>query len=99
MSAHIELVIGAVLYYMKFNSYNETPEVGYTRLASFFKFEHISMMILAVILLTMGSVLSKKAKNENAKHKRIAIFFFIALIIILAAIPWPFREALGRQWM
>ena len=99
MSAHIELVLGAILYFMRFKTYAKTPDGSYTDMVRFFKFEHISMMILAVILLTMGSVLSKKAKDENAKHKRIALFFGIALIIILAAIPWPFREALGRQWL
>lgn len=99
ISAHINLVIGIVIYAMKVKSYIKTPDGSYTDFVRFFKFEHISMMILAVVLLTIGSASSKRAKDEVAKHKRIAIFFLLALIIILAAIPWPFREALGKQWL
>lgn len=99
MSVHIELLIGLVLYIMKVKDYVKTPDGHYTDLARFFKFEHISMMILAAILITIGSVTAKKAKTEAGKHKKIAIFFFIGLIIILASIPWPFREALGKGWL
>lgn len=99
MSVHIELLIGVVLYIIKVGDYVKTPDGHYSDLARFFKFEHISMMILAAILITIGSVSSKKTKTDVAKHKRIAIFFFIGLVIIIASIPWPFREALGKQWL
>lgn len=100
ISAHLNLVIGVILYAMKVKSYVKTPDGDYTDFVRFFKFEHISMMILAAVLLTIGSATSKRAKNEVAKHKRIAIFFFLALIIILAAIPWPFRDAFAsKQWL
>lgn len=99
MSVHIELLIGVVLYIMKVGDYVKTPDGHYSDLVRFFKFEHISMMVLAAILITIGSVTSKKAKTDTGRHKRIAIYFFIGLVIILAAIPWPFREALGKQWL
>jgi len=57
--------------------------------------EHISMMILAIVLITVGYSKSKKAKDDKSKHKTIALFYSIALIIVLAAIftmkdrnPW-----------
>ena len=29
----------------------------------------------------------------------VAAFFGLALILILALTPWPFREALGKGWI
>ena len=35
----------------------------------------------------------------NTSNKQIMVFYTIGLILILASIPWPFREALGGKWM
>jgi len=53
-------------------------------------------MIIAWILVHVGSVSVKRAITPAAKHKRSLLFFGIAILIILAAIPWPFREAIAR---
>jgi hypothetical protein len=55
------------------------------------------MMLVAVVLITIGRSSSKKAVDAVKKHKRIALFFLIGLIIILAAIPWPFSRV-PRPW-
>jgi stress-induced morphogen len=36
--------------------------------------------------------------SDLAKHKKMFWFNCIALIIMLASIPWPFRAAIGRAW-
>jgi hypothetical protein len=61
--------------------------------ARFWLVEHISVMILAVVLAHIGRSRAKKAETDSAKHKQIAIFFTIALIAIFAATPW-FRPLL-----
>ena len=41
---------------------------------------------------------NKKKFNSisNLKnHKKILLFYTLALVIIFLSIPWPFREALG----
>ena len=43
-------------------------------------------MILAVILITVGNARSKKVIESAAKHKSIAIFFGVALLLIIVAI-------------
>ena len=48
------------------------------------------MMILAIALVTMGRMLSKRARTEPGKQLRIAIFYLLGLIIMLMMIPWPF---------
>jgi Kef-type K+ transport system membrane component KefB len=52
----------------------------------YYKVEHLSMMIIAIIIITIGNSRSKKLTNAVAKHKTIAIFFGIALLIILGSI-------------
>ena len=64
----------------------------------FFVMEHGFMMILAWILVHVGRVAVKKAGTDAAKHKRMLIYFGLALLLILVSIPWPFRQAgIGRE--
>lgn len=63
----------------------------------FWSVEHISMMLIAIILITIGSVRAKRVLTDEAKHKQVAVFFLIALAIIFIAIPWPWKE-IARGW-
>lgn len=93
IAAHLQAVIGLGLYFMsvKVEFSSNTMSNGVFR---FFTVEHTLMMLIAIILITLGY---GHAKKGNAK--RVFTFYLIALLIILAAIPWPFREALGAGWM
>ena len=64
----------------------------------FYGVEHITMMIIAVVLITIGKGVAKKSIPDPVKHKKTFWFFLVALIIILVSIPWPFRAGLGRPW-
>src|SRR5581483_10174135 len=89
ISAHIQLLVGIALYFISpkvmFNSAMMTNDV-----ARFFTMEHSVMMLIAIALITIGRVSSRKAAIDAAKFKKAFWFFFIALLVILAAIPWPF---------
>ncbi len=61
----------------------------------FFIVEHALIMIVAWILIRVGSVKVKKAPMA-AKHKKMLLFFGLALLLILASIPWPFRTEVAR---
>ena len=65
----------------------------------FYGMEHVLMMTIAMILITMGYSKSKKKDTDVAKYKVVAVFYTIAFVLILASIPWPFRAALGGSWM
>jgi len=54
----------------------------------FYAVEHISMMVIAVVLVHIGRAKSKRAKTDRKKFMIATIFFLIALVLILAAIPW-----------
>jgi hypothetical protein len=54
----------------------------------FYAVEHLSMMLIAVVLVHIGRAKSKKAKVDRNKFKTASIFFLIALVLMVAAIPW-----------
>lgn len=100
ISCDIQLLIGLILY---FNNawFDRLKDLGNNMkdpANRFFTMEHMSMMIIAWILVHIGRVSVKKAATHRTKHKRMLIFFGLAIIIILAAIPWPFREAVSRPY-
>lgn len=97
---HIQVLLGIVLYFWK-DWHKMWPNMGDIMGDTFIRFfvvEHLIGMLIAVILITIGRSRSKKFINDTRKHKTVAIFFGIGLLIILLSIPWPFREALGRAW-
>jgi hypothetical protein len=55
----------------------------------FYVVEHSLGMIIAITLAHIGRVRSKKAKTDDAKFKGAAIFYVLALVIMLGVIPWP----------
>jgi uncharacterized membrane protein YozB (DUF420 family) len=54
----------------------------------FFAIEHVAFMVLAVIFVHLGSIFSKKAADAVGKHRRAAIWYTLAMITVLAGIPW-----------
>ncbi len=82
ISAHIQLLFGLVLYFLSPMTKGPTSEALYR----YWKMEHIAIMIVAIVLITVGNAKSKKITDSAAKHKTIAIFFGIALILIIGSI-------------
>jgi membrane protein DedA with SNARE-associated domain len=66
--------------------------------ARFFGMEHIALMIIALVIVTIGRKKAEKITAPIQKHSKIATWYLIGLILILASIPWPFRAALGGKW-
>ena len=65
----------------------------------FYAVEHNLGMLIAIILIHIGKAQGKKSIPDRTKHRRMAIFYGIALLIILLSVPWPFRVAgEGRGW-
>ena len=61
----------------------------------FFWLEHPLFMIIAIALI---SIARKKAKVLN--YTTTFWLLLVALLMILVAVPWPFREIVGegRHW-
>ena len=82
---HMQLLVGLILYFVspfvKFGS--TTMSDKGTR---YWTVEHIFAMLIAVVLITLARTTSKRMADDAAKHKRMAIFNFVALVVIVAMI-------------
>ena len=65
--------------------------------ARFWAVEHITMMVVAVVLAHLGRILARKAKNPASKRTRLLICFGLATILLIAGTPWPGMTA-GRPF-
>src|SRR6188768_3272893 len=90
IATHLQFLLGLLLYFVspfvQFNS--STMKDAASR---YWTVEHVSMMIIAVVLITVARSTAKKMAADESKHKRLFIFNSIALIIILAAITMSGR--------
>lgn len=99
ISCDLQFLIGIILYFTEGWSANWTnghlSETMHNSAARFFTLEHVVMMLIALIIVHIGRVVVKKAATDLEKHKKTLIYFGVAILLILLAIPWPFRHALG----
>jgi membrane protein DedA with SNARE-associated domain len=97
ISVHIQILVGLVLYFI-------SPNVRFGSgvmkdpTARYWTVEHISMMIIAMILITIGHSKSKKAITPKSKHKAIAVFYSLAFVIIVVAIALMTKDSPGRTF-
>jgi len=91
ISTHIQFLLGLTLYIVspvvQFSGESmKHPETRYWLV------EHISGMLLAVVLITVARSTSKKMADSQAKHRRLLILNLIALAIIIAVISLSGRN-------
>jgi hypothetical protein len=55
----------------------------------FWAVEHLFGMLVAMVLAHVGRARVRRVSSDSRKHKVAAIFFTLALLTILASIPWP----------
>jgi len=96
ISVHTQLLIGFVLYFVSpFVTFgSNTMKDATTR---YWTVEHLTGMLIAIIFVTVGHARSKRGAASAAKHKSIAIFYTLALIIITVVIILSKRALLGMS--
>ncbi len=97
MSAHASLLIGLYQYIVGPLGIKKIQTLGMgatmkDAVSRFWAVEHIFSMLLAIVLITIGHVKYKKTLKASPTR----ILYVIALILILLAMPWPFREGIKR---
>jgi hypothetical protein len=90
----LQLLFGLLLYFV----YSEwalkaiiSKGMAYVMGQSEFRFyaiEHAFYMVLGFVFAHLGSSLPKKVDDPQAKFKRASIWFGLAILLILAGIPW-----------
>ena len=97
----IQLLLGLLLYVVlspitktAFQDMSAAMAIAELR---FFVMEHALFMVLAVVFAHLGSALSKRADGSRTKFQRAAIFFGLALFLVLIGIPWgrPLLPGMG----
>jgi hypothetical protein len=64
--------------------------------ARFWAVEHITLMIVAVVLGHLGRVLGRKAATPAARRTRQIICFGLSTLLMILGTPWPGMRA-GRD--
>lgn len=99
ISAHLMLIIG--VYQVFFGRYGISKglpagiELMKDKFHRFFWVEHPLMMIIAIVLITVA-----RGNAKRLNYRGTVWLLLVALLLILAAVPWPFREIVGqdRTW-
>ena len=94
ISCDIQLLLGLYLYITRgwgSQLANGGAAIMKNKGLRFWTVEHGPVMILAIIFVHLGYSAIKRGAGRNW-----AIWTLLAMIIILATTPWPFREVVGR---
>lgn len=95
----LQLLIGLVLYFglspITRAAFQDFGAAMGSPILRFWAVEHILGMVIAVALAHVGRVRVRKTTDLMRRHKLAAIFFGLALVAMVATIPWPGMPA-GR---
>ena len=99
--AQVQLVLGLCLYFIN-------PIIDYflhhysvavhQRQIRFFGMEHSLMMFIAIIVITITSMVARRRKADKQKFSTIALGYTLGLLIILTSVPWPFSPMVSRPY-
>lgn len=96
ISAHTQLIIGLILYFI-------SPLVQFSgatmkdATSRYWTVEHISMMIIAIALITIGYARSKRVLSPEKKHFNVFMFYFLAIIIVIITLVLSGRGVLNMS--
>lgn len=87
---HLQLLIGLLLYFV----YSQWTQPAFADMGAamknpwqrYFAVEHISVMLLAVVMVQLGRTFSKKKTDDTQKHRLLAIYNTIALLLIVLSL-------------
>lgn len=92
IASHIQLILGLALYFLSpyFKMFAEVGmgEVMRNPVLRLYNVEHPLVMLIAIALVTIGYSKHKKKLTSKPKFKMLAIFYTIALVLVLSRIPW-----------
>jgi heme A synthase len=93
MALDTQMLLGLILYFAlspfttqamhDFGAAMKTPQLR------FWAVEHVTTMMVAVILAHVGRVLARKAKTPASKRTRMLVCFGLSTLLMLAGTPGP----------
>ena len=97
----LQLLLGLILYIVlspttrtAFSDFGAAMRIADVR---FFALEHFLYMIVAVVLVHIGTAMARKATQAVDKHRRAALWFTLAGLALVLGMPWfrPLLPGLG----
>jgi len=89
----IQFLLGVLLYFVfspftqpAFDDFAAAMRASDSR---FWAVEHVAGVLVGITLAHIGRGRARKAVGDARRHRTAAIFYGLALLAILAAIPWP----------
>jgi hypothetical protein len=98
---HITFLLGIYQWFAGAYGYHNISNIGMSAVMQnhayrFFAIEHTVGMLIAIALITIARGVFRKNITDTKKHKRCIILYLFALLVILASIPWPGMNEIGR---
>jgi hypothetical protein len=99
ISLDVQVLIGLILYVFlspyTMSAWSNMPDAMRDSVARYWAVEHLAGMLVATALAHVGRARARKLSDPSRQHLQAAIFFGLALVVMLASIPWPGMAA-GR---
>ena len=100
ISVDVQMLVGLVLYGLlspiTWTAFADMGAAMRDATLRFYAVEHLVLMVIAIALVHIGLTKARKAAPGAKAHRTAAIFYTLALLFVLAGIPWPFRGAIAR---
>jgi len=98
---HIQLLIGLYQWFAGpwglQNFMINGSDVMSNETSCFFAVAHTVRMLIATVLITVARGIYRKELPDAKKHRRCILLYILALVVILAMIPWPGMDNIGRS--
>ncbi len=88
--SHLQVFVGLILYAVSplVKAAYSSGELMSDATHRFVAVEHLTTMILAIVLITIGYSKAKRRDSDAGKFRALSLFYTIGLILILSGIPW-----------
>lgn len=95
---HTQFLVGLILYFFSpMVNYSNMGEAMKDAMTRYWTVEHSVMMLFAIVLITVGHSRSKKASEAFNKHRSVALYYGLAVLVIVVAIYQSGRPLLGMS--
>ena len=96
ISVDLQILVGLLLYFFfssfTMSAWRDMAGAMADTIIRFWAVEHVVGMLAAAIFVHVGRVRIRKAADANRKHFYAAIFFGLALVLMVISIPWPYSS-------
>lgn len=86
---HLQLLVGLLLLWISpfgMSAFSNGTTNQPDSWARYFTMEHAGAMFVAILLVQLGRIFSKKSSDDTQKHRTIAIYVTIATLLIIGTL-------------